>query len=340
MFVVRPGQKSDLAALKALATLTPEGLTTLPADEAYLKKKLIDSQKAFESHTRKSSGQIYLFVLEDIIARKVVGTAGIVSKVGYTAPYYSYKIQKETHTSKALNVYREIKVLHRTVRRNGPTEIGSLFLSPNYRSRGLSRLLSLSRFLYMATFPGRFDKKVISELRGAVDEEGRPPFWEDVSRVFFDTDFYTADFLSGTGKKGFIGELMPKHPIYISLLSPQAQEAIGQVHRDARPAMALLEQEGFVFNGEVDIFDAGPTLSAPLRHIRTVRSSMKAVVQSVATTLDSPAALISNMKADFRVCIGGVKANADGSVDITKETACVLELKPGEKLRYIALKAI
>jgi arginine N-succinyltransferase len=321
MFVVRPGQKSDLAALKALAVITPGGLTTLPADEAYLKKKLIDSQKAFGSHIRRSGGQVYLFVLEDIIARKVVGTAGIVSKVGRKAPYYSYKIQMETHTSKALDIHREIKVLHRTVRCNGPTEIGSLFLSPNVRGRGLSRLLSLSRFLYMATFPERFDKKVISELRGAVDEEGRSPFWEDVSRVFFDTDFYTADFLSGTGEKGFIGELIPKHPIYVPLLSPQAQEAIGQTHRDARPAMALLEEEGFVFNGEVDIFDAGPTLSAPLRHIRTIRDSIQAKVKTVVTGLDSPAVLIGRTKGDFRVCVGSLRKNADGMVDITKETA-------------------
>ena len=56
-------------------------------------------------------------------------------------------------------------------------------------------------------------------------------------------EFSKADFLSGTGQKSFIAELMPKHPLYIDYLTPEAQAVIGQVHPQTAPARAVLEAE-------------------------------------------------------------------------------------------------
>jgi arginine N-succinyltransferase len=56
-----------------------------------------------------------------------------------------------------------------------------------------------------------------------------------------------------------VAELMPRHPVYVNLL-PERRAAIGEVHDDTQPARVLLEQEGFRYEGYVDIFDAGPTL--------------------------------------------------------------------------------
>ncbi|MFN3589050.1 MAG: arginine N-succinyltransferase, partial [Spirosomataceae bacterium] len=50
-------------------------------------------------------------------------------------------------------------------------------------------------------------------------------------------DFPTADYLTGIGQKVFIAELMPKYPIYVSLLSKEAQAVIGKVHEKTRPAL-------------------------------------------------------------------------------------------------------
>src|SRR5205807_6339316 len=66
-----------------------------------------------------------------------------------------------------------------------------------------------------------------------------------------------SDYLSMVNKK-FIADLMPTHPIYIPLLPKEAQEAIGQVQEQTRPAVKILEEEGFKVSGMVDIFDAGP----------------------------------------------------------------------------------
>ena len=53
---------------------------------------------------------------------------------------------------------------------------------------------------------------------------------------------------------------MPRHPVYMNLLPQDARDAIGAVHADTLPARTMLEQEGFRYEGYVDIFDAGPTV--------------------------------------------------------------------------------
>jgi arginine N-succinyltransferase len=86
-------------------------------------------------------------------------------------------------------------------------------------------------------------------------------------------EYSRADYLTGTGQKSFIAELMPRHPVYVTLLPQAARDAIGAVHADTAPARAMLEQEGFRYEGYVDIFDAGPTLECTRENIDAVRRS-------------------------------------------------------------------
>ena len=116
-------------------------------------------------------------------------------------------------------------------------------------------------------------------MRGVSDENGQSPFWGWLQQHFFSIDFIDADYLSGTGQKDFIAELMPKLPIYVNLLSDEARAVIGQVHEKTRPALRLLEQEGFRCRGYVDIFDAGPTLEVWREQIDAIRRSFTARVQ-------------------------------------------------------------
>jgi len=134
-------------------------------------------------------------------------------------------------------------------------------------------LLSKSRLLFIAEFADRFAPKVIAELRGRLEADGSSPFWEGLGRHFFAMEYSTADYLTGIGQKSFIAELMPKHPVYVNLLPPAAREAIGAVHTDTAPARAMLEQEGFRYEGYVDIFDAGPTVECFRDNVDAVRRS-------------------------------------------------------------------
>src|SRR5262245_50482936 len=133
MLVVRPVVEKDLDSVYDLATQAEAGMTTLPADLDVLKRRIRDSVKSFSFVPEKPGGETYLFVLEDLEKHKVVGTSAIFSKVGGFQPFYTYRICKVHKESKALNVKKDIEYLQLVVIHNGPTELGTLFLSPKYR---------------------------------------------------------------------------------------------------------------------------------------------------------------------------------------------------------------
>jgi arginine N-succinyltransferase len=213
--------------------------------------------------------ELYLFVLEELETQRIVGVSGILASVGCDEPFYAFD-RESVHCDQSLDI---LKLL---ITRFGPTEIGSLYLHPEYRSQGLGRFLSLSRFLFMAEHPNRFKKTVIAEMRGWSNSEGCSPFWDHVGSHFFKMKFDQADQLSGINKQ-FIAELIPRYPIYISLLPSEIQEVVGQTHPNTVPAVKLLQSEGFEKTSAVDIFDAGPKVSCFLTQIRIIKEQCQAM---------------------------------------------------------------
>ncbi|MES2308472.1 MAG: arginine N-succinyltransferase [Verrucomicrobiota bacterium] len=336
-FVMRPIRENDLEGLKNLAASIRGGMTSLPNDEELLESKIFESVRSFDPRIKKAGDQSYLFVLEDLKKKRLVGISGIHGRVGGFEPWYSYQIQNERFSHAPLNLEREVQVLHLKKEYKGPSEVCSLFLDDEYRKFGLGKLLSLSRFLFMGAFPKRFDTHVIAEMRGFQNEQGIAPFWESVGRHFFQKDFYTADFISGLGNKDFIQDLMPKYPIYITLLPPEVQAVIGRVHPDTEPALRLLKNEGFVESGEVDIFDSGPLIKAVVQEIRTIRESRTVKVRAFVQEIpDSPRMILSNRSLHFRSCLGSVHLNEEGTADLPEALEPLLEVKPGDSITYIS----
>jgi len=339
MLVLRPIHPDDLDQLMNLVTLTGFGLTTLPRDAELLRDRIIESQVSFERMTKRPRGETYLFVMEDLRTGKVIGTCGIVSKVGGFEPFYAYRVETSVHESEMLSVRKEIQKLQLVKDHNGPSEIGSLFLSPDYRRHNNGRLLSLGRFLFMAEHLQRFDPVVIAEMRGVIDDRGHSPFWDAIGKHFFDIDFPKADYLSMVNKK-FIADLMPTHPIYVPLLPPEAQAVIGKVHEQTSPALKMLQDEGFHFTGEIDIFEGGPVVSCQRDQIRTIRESRRAVIADVADDLPgSEDYVLCNIRKDFRVCKGIVEPIADGTIRLTSRTALSLNVKVGDTVRFAPIRA-
>jgi arginine N-succinyltransferase len=333
MFVLRPVRESDHPRLVALAQATGGGLTTLPPNEEFLGERVQSSLRAFSPNVKRAGGEFYLFGLEDTTTGEIVGVSGIASRVGGFEPWYSYEIKPERFVHKPLKVDREVRALHLKKEHRGPSEICSLFLRADRRRGGLGRLLSLGRFLFMGAFPRRFTDSVIAEMRGYIDQTGKSPFWEAIGRHFYQFDFYRADVLSGLGDKEFIADLNPRHPIYIPLLEPAVQAAIGRVHHDTEPALALLLAEGFRQSNEVDIFDAGPLLQADVAELRTLKRSRTARVLSAAAELDAgEVQLIANGALDFRACVAKCTNHDDGSVSLSADTAAALNVEAGDKV--------
>jgi arginine N-succinyltransferase len=289
---------------------------------------------AFRPRVRQPGGENYLFGLEDITSGELIGVAGIGARVGGFEPWYSYEIRVEKHEHAPLKISRDISVLHLRMEHRGPSELCSLFLRADQRRGGAGRLLSLARFLFIAAHRQRFTPFVIAEMRGYIDQTGRSPFWEAVGRHFFDFDFYRADVLCGLGEKQFIADLMPRHPIYVPLLSPEVQAAIGRVHHETEPALALLRAEGFEKITEIDIFDGGPLVRASVNAIRTVRQARIATVRSAAKNVpaSNPPLLLANGTLDYRACLAGVLTHDDNSISLARATAAALNLDPGDKI--------
>jgi arginine N-succinyltransferase len=339
MLVVRSVVPEDLEALLALAAQVGPGLTALPRDRDLLEERIAESRYGFERAAVRPGGEIYLFVMEDTETRRVVGTGRIVSKAGGFEPFYAYRLATSVHESAALGVRKEIGTLHLVALHSGPSIVGGLIVAPSHRARGGGRLMSLSRFLFMGANPKAFEPEVIAEMRGVVDAKGRSPFWEAVGRHFFDMDFPEADSLSA-GDKRFIAELMPAHPLYITMLPEEARAAIGCVHEESRPALAMLEEEGFRDSGMIDIFDGGPIVSCRLERIRTVRESAEEAVREIAAgAVDAPPFLIGNTLRNFRACVGPVASAKDRGVRIAAAAAEALGVTTGDRVRYAPLKA-
>jgi arginine N-succinyltransferase len=261
---------SDLDAFFALAELTGGGMTNLPHDRDWLADKIAWSERSLPSPITTPEDEFYMLALEDQDSGRVVGTASLYSRLGARWPFYSYKISRVTHVSHDLERNFSTRVLHLVNDFDGASEVGGLFLHPEARSGGLGALLARSRYLFIAKHRERFSDRVVAELRGWT-ENGISPFWEAVGKPFFGGDFYEADRHNALHGNQFIADLMPRYPIYAVMLPKAAGEAIGRAHEGSVPAQKMLEGEGFAFDGYVDIFDGGPTMSVHTDQIRTIR---------------------------------------------------------------------
>ncbi len=330
MVVVRAVQLEDLDQLWSLIEQATYGLTTLQISKEQLSDRVEHSHFAFTRKTEKPSGEPYVFVMEDLQAGQLVGLSCIFSKTGGYEPFYSYRRVAESHYCELLEKAQEIETLHLEKIHDGPTEIGSLFLSPDYRGAGRGRLLSLVRFAFMAAHPKRFAEEVIAEMRGVMSEQGDCPFWEAIGRHFFDMDFPQADNLSTVNKR-FIEDLMPRYPIYISMLPQAARDVLGEVHQHTRPALAMLEAEGFQKIDLVDIFDGGPVVQCRTTAIKAVRRTRRAVVGRIEDEVDGQPLILSSLERGFRATLGAA-AGEDAALVIDRATATALKLELGQTL--------
>lgn len=337
MMVIRPVERDDLMPLMALAGKTGGGLTSLPADSVTLSARIGRSILTWQNLLPRAE-QGYVFVMEESDSGKVVGICAIEVAVGMQEPWYNFRVGTLVHASKELNVYNILPTLSLSNDHTGSSELCTLFLDPDYRNGKNGYLLSKSRFLFMAAFRDRFMQKVVAEMRGVIDDNGRSPFWESVGSRFFSMSFSEADYLCGTGQKTFIAELMPKHPLYIDYLSQEAQLAIGKTHQQTAPARAVLEAEGFRYMNYVDIFDGGPTLECEIEQVRAIRKSrLKPVGIEKPANESTPLCLVANERyEDFRAIL--LNADPAGSVvSLSRQQANTLRCGQGDLLRVVTL---
>ena len=334
--VLRPAGLEDLDAIEEMALLAQTGMTSLPKDRDLLKGKIERSLAAFSAAVEAPGDAYYFFVLESLQDKKVVGICSILASVGCDEPFYAYQTQPIKKASWRLGQDYTVSLLRLTITRNGPSEIGSLYLRPDYRHYGLGKLLSFSRFMFMADHRERFKSSVIAEMRGVSTPEGESPFWDAVGAKFFNIPFKDADRLSGETKE-FIATLMPRYPIYMNLLSEEAQSVIGCAHEKTVPALNLLLREGFQRSQSVDIFDAGPKISAAVDDLVTVKESVLMTVEIVSELTEMEGLLVAHGRLELFRCMHILGAVRDGVISLLQTDAEALGVKDGSSVRVRSL---
>src|SRR5580765_5723465 len=264
-----------------MAKLTGGGFTNLPADRGTLISKLERSDASFAREEDSQEGDLYVFVLEDPKAGQIRGTCQVFGQVGVVQPFYSYHVSTLTQTSPELGKTFRNQMLSLTTDLEGSSEVGGLFLHPQSRAGGWGALLARSRYLFMKQHRARFGDRTLAELRGVMDEAGHAPFWDALAGKFFGMSFPEADEFNAVHGTKFIADLMPRSPIYVSLLAENGRAVMGQPHPTGRAALRMLEHEGFTFDRYIDIFDGGPTVTAATDNIRTVRDSASETVAEI-----------------------------------------------------------
>jgi arginine N-succinyltransferase len=339
-FVIRAARADDLQHLYEMAKSTGGGFTNLPPDRKALAAKLERGAEGFARDDDSVGDDLFVFMLENTATGEVRGTCQIFSAVGLKGPFYSYRIGALTQHSEELGRTFRADILNLSTDMEGLSEVGGLFLHPGERSGGQGMLLARSRYLFIRQHRARFADKTFAELRGVIDEAGGSPFWDGVAGRFFGMNFQEADEFNAKFGNQFIADLMPKHPVYIAMLSEAARHVIGLPHPSGRAAMRMLEVEGFSWENYIDIFDGGPTMTARTDQIRSVREAEDATIVAVDAGLGDHKGgekrLVSHGRlGGFRAAYGWID-HRDGGIAIDPDCARVLGLEPGVSVTHVA----
>lgn len=350
-FVVREVQTKDLQGVYELSSFLDS--VNIPHDRDILRSTIKAARDGFNGRTADPTRRIYMFVLELLEPRTIVGTCTIYAQHGHPeTPHVFFDVIDDERYSSTLDRHFSHKTLRLGFNYRGPTEIGALVIHPEHRAFGFGRPLSFARFLFMAMFRERFRPKVIAELMPPLESDGRSLLWEHLGRHFTGLGYQEADKLSHRNKE-FIYALFPQTALYASLLPPEVHELIGQVGPETASVRRMLEDVGFEYRDRIDPFDGGPHFEAnvddvlQVREARRLRTSSRdlpeeveqqvlarRVVHGAERRLIGAAAPEGPTK--FRATVGAITVEGGDAV-LSASTRRLLRLKPGYDVWATAL---
>jgi len=331
--VFRPAGPSDIEAFMRFAGESGGGMTNLPDDRETLLARLARSEASFGADVSKPIDELYIFMLE--VDGEPAGTAQLFSRVGEPFGFVNFKITTLVHASPALKKRALCDILVLNHDFTGASEVGGLFLDAGRRGSGVGRFLARARYLFIAQSPERFGDEVVAELRGWQEPDGRQPFWDAVGRRFFDMEFREADLMNAKHGNRFIADLMPQHPVYAAMLPEEARACIGRPHQTGEAALRMLLEEGFRYRRYVDIFDAGPLVSAEKGDIRAIADSALVEARPV-DRVETPERRVvaAGAGADFRAAFCRARTE-DGGVYLSGDDLRTLNVASGDVVRVL-----
>ncbi|MBL4637236.1 MAG: arginine N-succinyltransferase [Kofleriaceae bacterium] len=272
MYIVRESTPDDLEQILRVAKHLDS--YNLPFDRESIRSILAASSNAFHSREEGEEGA-FTFVVEDSETREVVGTSMLYAQHGtHKSPHVYLDVLQDEHYSETLEKYLVHQALRIGYNYNGPTEIGGLILLPEYRGHkeSLGKLLSYTRFLFIAMNRSVFRDEVLSELLPRLEDDGTSRLWKHYGKRFTGLSYREADRLSKDNKE-FIKSLFPQGLVYTSLFPKDVQDEIGEVGPQTKGVEKMLKRIGFRYAQQIDPFDGGPHYIANTDEITLVSGS-------------------------------------------------------------------
>ena len=323
LYIIRPIETKDAESLLSLVVKSSGGLSSLQPRLNFLKDYIKSSEKSFSQKHNSDQPCKYLLGMYEGVGGKLIGCAAVKTKTGINTPFINFDILGEGDD-------QHLKASSRFM---GSTEVGSLYLDPDYRSLGLGSYLARVRYLLMATQPWRFDDCVIAELRGICGIDGSP-LYDHIFKDKLEKNFMEADTEYFDRNPKSLGDIVPIGKLNTCDMPINVRASLGQPNASGQAAMRLLQSEGFIFTGTVDLFDGGPIMSVHRDTIRTIMNSkvlkakrqekIKGGVYSIVTSGDFN---------NFRAVITKTKLN-DDKVNISFEAFDSLNLQKNNTVRY------
>lgn len=322
-YLFRPITADDAPDLLKLVSQSSGGLSSLQPRLAFLKDYIASSEKSFSGEKNLEDPHKYLLGLFDIRANRLIGCAAVKTQIGKDSPFINFDIKGDGPD----------QCLQASSRFTGATEVGSLFLHPDYRADGLGRYLAKVRYLLMASEPWRFGDSVIAELRGICGAKGSP-LYDHLFEYKLEKTFLEADAEYYDRNPDALGDIVPIGCIDTFEMPLGVKASLGQPHPSGIGAMRLLQREGFIFSGTIDLFDAGPIMSVHRDTIRTIMNAKTdTIVASPSGAQGEPTLIASGKVADFRAVLTPATMSDNGLL-VLPEAIHTLGAKMGGEVRY------
>ncbi|MCG8419176.1 MAG: arginine N-succinyltransferase [Proteobacteria bacterium] len=334
MFIVRQSSPDDLEQILEVAKHLNS--VNLPASKEHLTASLNRSSQAFEE-TVEPSEREYLFVLEEVARRRIVGASMIYAQHGTKrSPHVYFTVLKDERYSETIDRYFVHEALRLGYNYDGPTEIGGLILLPEYRggTARLGKLLSFVRFVFVAMHRSGFRDQIVAELMPPLEPDGTSVLWKHLGKRFTGLRYQEADLLSKDNKE-FVRALFPHSIIYTALLPEKVRQMIGQVGPNTRGVEKMLRRLGFRYAKQIDPFDGGPHFKADTDDISIVRDTHQVTVKSISDADASRPWAILAVEQDqgFRATGARVIPDPDnGAMGLTEDVRRALGVEAGDQI--------
>lgn len=363
MYLMRRAKLTDTPTLHKLAKMVH--FINLPPDKDIIQAKIVHSRNTFLKaaggedgyepeiipdeistlvQNEKSLGglgstthesDLFMFVLEDTESGQPLGSSQVLAKMGGRgSPNVSFKLSQKQFFSKSLQTGTSHTVAQLYLDESGPSEIGGLILQPSYRGhkRKLGLFLSMVRFHMIGLHRTRFADRVLAEMMAPITAEGESLLWDYLGRRFVPLSYDEADRFCQYSRE-FITSLLPREPIYLSLLPPAARAVVGEVHAETKSARKMLERLGFAYRGFVDPFDGGPHLDAATDDILPVKcTNRRTLAEAVPMSRCTESCIVSSMTPDgeFLAIHEKVCLIDEDTIALPKTYMSTLAVEPGD----------